>query len=166
MRYSCEFVQNSDAVDCACILLMLLLLYTLSQCTLNNSTAAQGGALYGADASNILINGSSFTSNHGDTAGATVTTCNMTILNSVFDSNTATEQAGAIDIGSGLVVNATRDVLIQNTTFTSNSAYSGAAITSETPATANTTLIQVCCVVYHATMLTHDCFMIANCSRL
>jgi hypothetical protein len=122
---------------------MLCCCCTHSQCILNNNTAAQAGAIYGADTSVMLIDRSTFAGNHGDNAGAVVTTCNMTVLSSVFDSNTATERGGAIGIGSGLVVNVTRAVTVTNSTFLSNRAYSGAAISSETPATANTTFSQV-----------------------
>jgi predicted outer membrane repeat protein len=128
---------------CTCALLLLRSCCTHLQCILTNNTAAQGGALYGADTSVVLIDSSTFAGNHGDNAGAVVTTCNMTVLSSVFDNNTATERGGAIGVGSGLVVNVTRAVTVTNSTFLSNRAYSGAAISSETPTTADTTFSQV-----------------------
>ena len=116
----------------------------IESATFSNNQAVNGGAIYRSSNSTLKINNSRFLANQATngSGGAINLGCctggTRTILNSLFDGNSATSQGGAITVNSGGNSN------IANSTFINNSAPRGGAvsITTQRPANLyNTTII-------------------------
>ncbi len=96
--------------------------------TFSNNQAANGGSIYRSGNSILKINNSRFLANQATSgSGGAInlgccTSGTRTILNSLFDGNSATNQGGAISVNSGGNSN------IANSTFINNSALRGGAV--------------------------------------
>jgi hypothetical protein len=88
----------------------------------NNGAAIGGGAIAGEDGSSLSVLGSRFDLNSAGSGGAIAKTGQLTIANSVFNENAATDQGGALQwwfpTGGDIVAS----------TFFGNSAGSGGAV--------------------------------------
>ena len=96
-----------------------------------NNTAIYGSAIYNGDAGMVTIIDSTFTSNTATDSGGAVWTATAVVLDSTFTNNDAADNGGAIGTDNG-------NVTVTNSTFTGNTAddNGGAIYTFNTGVTA------------------------------
>ncbi|XP_004363558.2 hypothetical protein CAOG_03830 [Capsaspora owczarzaki ATCC 30864] len=92
--------------------------------TFSSNSATIGGIVYTGGTASITISGSTFTSNSATSSnGGVVYTATITISGSTFTANKATSaDAGVLYVGNGA------GIIIDNSTFTSNTAYTDAGV--------------------------------------
>lgn len=94
--------------------------------SLGNSATSKGGVIYSTIGGNVTIDGATFgynsSANGGAIAGSHASGCTVNIANSSFVGNSASSNGGAV-FGEGA-----SSFVIQNCTFTNNTAKCGAAI--------------------------------------
>lgn len=94
--------------------------------TFENNSAPNGGALY-ASSTSVLVQGCTFKGNHAFTASAIYAPQSLTLRSSTISDNTATVTADSVSV-TGAVYG--RDVVVENTTFSGNTAIATNGATS------------------------------------
>lgn len=107
----------------------LPLVMYLIECTFNNNTGMYGGAVF--NTGNITINDSNFDSNHATNYGGAVS-CdggNLTVNNTIFSNNTSKQTGGAIESSlTGIPSPSTQYLTVKNCKFLNNTSTNGGAI--------------------------------------
>ena len=115
--------------------------YSFTDCQFTNiATSGNGGAIYLTEGA-MAIDGGSFTNCSADTGGAifALDYFALSINDVTFTSNSATNNGGAIDLESSTATGT--NVYIEDTDFTSNLAYNGAAISCCSVDSCNITVV-------------------------